>query len=269
MRRRLGRVGLRVRTRLVRAAVRRGGHHLRGSGQRHHPSARRQDHREAAGGARERPGSSLGRWPGRHRRGRSRAGGAARVPRRPQGDGWWRRARDPRRQNAERPGGGPCVGAQRGRAGVRRSDGLPRALHRGSPSCRGADPRGLLRDVLGRRRTRLQHPATQPEGDRGVSLHRPGPRHRGRDQGGCRTPVGRGGVPQRRHGGVPRRARHAGVLLHGGQCPASGRAPRHRGDHRSRPGHAAAAGGTGISVGGRAPVASRPRHRGAPVRGGP
>ena len=51
----------------------------------------------------------------------------------------------------------------------------------------------------------------------------------------------RGRLPRRRHGRVPLPARGPDLRVHGGQHPAAGRAPGHRGHHRARPGQAAAA----------------------------
>ena len=47
-------------------------------------------------------------------------------------------------------------------------------------------------------------------------------------------------LPRRRHRRVPVRAVRGQVLIHGGQHPASGRAPRDRDGHRRRPGQAPA-----------------------------
>ena len=65
LRRRLGRLGLRLRARLLRAAVRGGRPRVRRSGQRHHPGARRQGHRQAAGREGRRAGRAVGRRAGR------------------------------------------------------------------------------------------------------------------------------------------------------------------------------------------------------------
>ena len=59
-----------------------------------------------------------------------------------------------------------------GRQGVRRSDGVHGARRVGRPPRRGAVDRRPSRHGVGGRRPRLQHAAPQPEGDRGVALHR-------------------------------------------------------------------------------------------------
>ena len=61
----------------------------------------------------------------------------------------------------------------RGRQGVRRPDGLHRARRHRRPPRRGPTDRRPLRHGLGARRPRLQHAAAQPEGHRGVAMHRP------------------------------------------------------------------------------------------------
>ena len=83
--------------------------------------------------------------------------------------------------------------------------------------------------------------AAQPEGARGVGLHRAGrrpgaaPAHLGRRAGEGR------GLRQRGHGRVPLRAARAPAVVPGGQHPAAGGALRHRGHHRRRHRQAAAA----------------------------
>ena len=58
---------------------------------------------------------------------------------------------------------------------------------------------------------------------------------------GCRRPGPGGRLRQRRDGGIPLRTRGAAAVFPGGQYPAAGRAPGHRGDHRHRHRQAAAA----------------------------
>ena len=60
----------------------------------------------------------------------------------------------------------------------------------------------------------------------------------------------------------------APLLVHGGQRPPAGRAPRDRGGHRARPGEAAAARRRGRAARGRAAAAGRARDRGAAERRG-
>ena len=76
-------------------------------------------------------------------------------------------------------------------------------------------------------------------------------------------------LPQRRHRGVPLRARDAPLLVHGGQRPPAGRAPRHRARDRARPREAAAARRRRRPPRGRAAGRPRARHRGAAERRGP
>ena len=90
-----------------------------------------------------------------------------------------------------------------------------------------------------------------------------------RDPGGGAAPRAARRLPQRRHGRVPLRAGDAPLLVHGGQCPAPGRAPRHRAGHRSGPRQAPAARRRRRPTGGRAARRARPRRRGPAERRGP
>ena len=152
------------------------------------------------------------------RGGRRREGDA---PRRVRG-----RARA-RVRGGERRGGG---GVRR-RLRVRREARLARASRR--------DP-GALRRRRRRahaRRARVLDPAPAPEARRGVAVGRPRRDDARGDGGDRRAGVPRDRLPQRRHVRVPRRPRRR-VLLHRGELPAPGRAPRlgagdgHR--HRAR-----------------------------------
>ena len=78
----------------------------------------------------------------------------------------------------------------------------------------------------------------------------------------CAAVVQRGGVPQRRHRGVPPSPRGRDVVLHGGQRPAAGRAPRDRDDDRSGSGQAAVARRSWRPARGRSAAGVRPRRRG-------
>ena len=144
-------------------------------------------------------------------------------------------------ESAGRHGRGLHVRSGGGAARVRRPDPLRRAqAHGGAPRGSPGDRR-RLRHGLGRRHTRLQHPAAQPEGHRGVRMHaaRRGGRADTARRG--RAAVRRRGLPRRRHGRVPARPGDEAVHVHRGQHPAAGRAPGHGDDHRARPGQAAAA----------------------------
>ena len=78
-----------------------------------------------------------------------------------------------------------------------------------------------------------------------------------------------GRLPRRGHGRVPLRARERPLLVHGGQHPPAGRAPRHRGGHGRRPRPAPAARRRRRPARGRPAAAARPRDRGPPQRRGP
>ena len=83
------------------------------------------------------------------------------------------------------------------------------------------------------RRARVLHPAATPEARRGVALAR-ARRDDARGDGGdrrARVPGDR--LPQRRHLRVPRRPGRR-LLLHRGELPPPGRAPRVRARHRDR-----------------------------------
>ena len=106
-------------------------------------------------------------------------------------------------------------------------------------------------------RAGLQRAATQPEGHRGVRLDRTG-RRAGESAALPRRRTGPGRrVRQRRDGGVPLRAQPEAAVVPGGQHPAAGRAPGHRGHHRRRHRQAAAA-----YRGGRHADGDRPRRAG-------
>ena len=155
-------------------------------------------------------------------------------------------------RDARRAGRGGRGGAARGRVGVRRRHGLPRAL-------RGVDPRHVEVQIFGDThgnvvapvRARVLDPAPPPEDHRGGAVAR---RRRRAARPSCaRRPSRR---PRRRlrrrgHRRVPARRRR-GVLLPRGQHPPAGRAPGDRAGHRARPRRAAAA---------RSPRASRCRPR--------
>ena len=89
-------------------------------------------------------------------------------------------------------------------------------------------------DGVGRRRARLPRAAPQPEGDRGVGQHRRSPPSQERElreaavaaRASSRTTA----TPARSSSSTSPRPRPA--LVHGGQHPAAGRAPGHRGDDR-------------------------------------
>ena len=101
------------------------------------------------------------------------------------------------------------------------------------PPRRGAGHRRRPRDGVGGGRARL---LACSGATRRSSRSRPAPRSPPSRTASCATPrvrlALRGRLPQRRHGRVPLRARERALLVHGGQHPPAGGAPRHRGDHR-------------------------------------
>ena len=111
-------------------------------------------------------------------RGGSRSRRANRLPADGQGRGGRRRPRHPSRRRSGTARRGVRERQVRGRQGVRRPDGLPRARRHRRPPRRGPADRRPLRHGVGARRPRLQHAATQPEGHRGVAVHRPHARSR-------------------------------------------------------------------------------------------
>ena len=79
----------------------------------------------------------------------------------------------------------------------------------------------------------------------------------------------RGRLPRRRHGRVPLPPRREAVRLPGGQHPAAGRAPDHRGHHRHRSGQGAVARRRRRPARGRSAGRGGARHRGPAERRGP
>ena len=269
-RRRLGRLGLRRGGPGVRRAVRRARRHLRRAVAGGHAAARAPRSRpKVARRAGRRAGRGVERWPGRRDRGRPPAR---------------------RRRSATRSSSSPAAAGEGGASGssaseaeleealertagrggphVRRPGHLHGAPGRGRPARRGAGHRRPARHGLGARCPRLLGAAAQPEGARGVQLagadRRAGPvAARVLDRAGEGRRLRRG-----RHRRVPLPARREAVHVPRGQHPAAGRAPGDRGDHRPRPGQAAAARGRGRPARGRVPGRQRARDRGAAQRRG-
>ena len=95
-----------------------------------------------------------------------------------------------------------------GRQGVRRPDGVHRERrHRGAPR-RGPADRRPPRHRVGARRARLQHAAAQPEGHRGVAVHRPDAAAGRRPARRRRAPGDARRIHQRRDRRVPLPAAH-------------------------------------------------------------
>ena len=123
--------------------------------------------------------------------GRARGGREDRLS--PDGQGHRRRgrARDPVRVRVRVPRGGRRPGGRRGRADRGRRHGLPRGRGRGRAARRGPGRRRRRGWRVDPRGARLQRPAPQPEGHRGVGVHGTGRRSRTRS---CarRPPTSRG-----------------------------------------------------------------------------
>ena len=170
-------------------------------------------------------------------------GAAAGLPGGAQGDRGRRRPGHPCRPRTARTWPAAFdVRPQRGRAGLRRPGRLPRGLRPGRPARRGPGHRRRLRHHLGARRPRLQRPAAQPEGHRGVVLDRVWTRRPRQELKAAAVRLA--AVAGYRNAGTVEflvDPGDAAVPVHGGQHPAAGRAPGHRGHHRAGPGQAAAA----------------------------
>ncbi len=127
-----------------------------------------------------------------------------------------------------------AAAAPRGRAGVRGRVGLPRALRRGRPACRGPAAGRQPGRHRGPRRAGLLHAAAPPEAGRRGARPGPragaarGPRRHGRARGQGRR------AAERRDRRVPVRTRRLDVLPRG-QRAAPGRARRDRARDRPRP----------------------------------
>ena len=236
--------GFVVRAGLLRAAVRGGRHRLRRartappsgcSATRSRPSGwpRRPTCRSCRGAAARSTTSAEAADAGRTARlpGHAQGGRRRRGPRHPAGPRRrpsWRAALASARSEAELAFGDPAVFLERVR---RRPPATSRS--RSSPTTTARSGPSGVRDCSIQRRNQkvIEESASTAldAGDRGGDPGRRGPAGR------------RGRLPQRRHRRVPRRPGHPAVPVHGGQHPAAGRAPGHRGDHRPRPGQAAAA----------------------------
>ena len=127
------------------------------------------------------------------------------------------------------------VGHPGGGRRVRPGRVLRRAVPGPAPARRGAGPRRPARQRDRGRHPRLLAAAPAPEAGRGGARAVPHRRPAGPDPRQRQGDLPGGRLPRRRHGRIPgRRGRHH--LLPGGQHPAAGRAPGHRGDRRHRPG---------------------------------
>ncbi len=143
-----------------------------------------------------------------------------------------------------------------------------------APPHRGPGVRRHPRQVVSPRRARMQPPAPTPEDRRGGPFAAPRRGHPGRMGASAVAAARACGYVGRGNGRVHHVGRPARpLLLHGDEHPAPGRAPRHRGGPRSRPGRVAAAGGRRrtASLGWLAatPEPTGPRRRGPGVRRGP
>ncbi len=206
------------------------------------------------------------------RRDADRRGRPHRLPAAGEAVAGWRWQGHAGRERRIGPGRGTGSSAPRGAPVVRRRSAHPRALPRGRAARRDPGPVRRARRRGAPRRARLQRAAAQPEDRRGGAgaighARAAGAHGRGGAGGGARL-----GVRQRRHGrDAPDRCGR--VLLPRDEHAPPGRAPRHRGRHRPRPGRGPAAHRRGGDAGGAGPVGPaahpRSRDRGAPLRRGP
>ena len=268
-RRRLGGLGLRRRGPRVRRALRAPGRHVHRSQLRGDAQAGRQDRLQADRRGGRRPGRPVEQGRGRHPGGRPRRGRPGRLPADAEGDRRRWRPRDPDGRRRGRPRGRLPAHPRRGPAGLRQRRGLPRAAgHRRAPRG-GAGDRRQPRPRLGARRPGLLGAAAQPEGDRGVRVPAARREPDRRPQGVCGAARARRRVRRSGDRRVPLPPRRAVLRVPGGQHPAPGRAPDHRGDHRHRPGEGADPGRRRRQPGGRQARRGGARRRGPSQRRGP
>ena len=268
----LGRLGLRVRARLLRAALRGGGDHLRRAGQRDHPAAGRQGDGEADGREGRRAGRAVERWAGRRRRAGRRGRGAAGLPGRAQGDGWAAAAGASASSTQPADLAAAFTSA---RSEAELAFGDPAVfLEAFVPAARHVEVQVIADDygtVWALGRPRLQHPAAQPEGDRGVVLDRARP---ARPRQEIRAAAVRlAAVAGYRNAGTVEFLVDPGdpaVPVHGGQHPVAGRAPGHRGHHRRWTwSSCSCTSPRGGRLDGKPAAGARARRRGPAVRRGP
>ena len=232
-RRGLGRLGVRGRAPGVRRALRQARGDLHRAERGDDAADRRQDRGQAAGGVGGRGRGAVEQGPGRERGGGAPARGRDRLSADGQGH---RRRRRPRHPPCRRRGparGRLRAGTLRGSRQLRRRNRADGAARRSGPPRGSAGDRRLARDRMGRGRTRLQPPAAQPEGDRGVEQPGAQPRAGARAPRRRRAAGARDRLRRRRDRGVPVRAVQPDPLLPRGQRPAPGRAPGHRDGHGS------------------------------------
>ena len=227
-----------VRERAVRGAGAFAGHQLRRpAGHEHGDHGQQvQRHRDRDGARRPR-GAGQPRHPHRRRPGR-RVGGGHRLPRAHQGRTRRRRQGNPGRRDGGRLPRGVPPGVGGGAGGVRQRRCLPRTICHLAAPYRGAGAARLPRQHPGSGTARLQRPARQAEGDRGVGVDHAAGAARRRRAPACGGARGRRGLRRRGNGRVHLRPRRGRGLLHGDEHPAAGGASGDRvglgGGHRPR-----------------------------------
>ena len=189
-----------------------------------------------------------------------------RVPPDDQGHRGRRRPGHPARRCRRRAGRGLRQRPGRRPEGVRRCDRLHGAGRDRCPPRRGAGDGRPPWHGVGGRGPRLQPAAAQPEGDRGVAVHRADARRGSRSASRRHPPRHGRRIRERRDRRVPLPAGDPAARVPRGEHPPPGGAPRHRADDWARPREAADPRGQRRSAGGRPTRHRRLRHRGPAER---
>ena len=236
---RLGWVGLRRRAPGVRGAVRAARHRVHRSRSSGDAPPRRQDRGQATRRAVRRSRCAVERRAGGVGRGCPLPRRRDRVPPDDQGHRGRRRPGHPARRCRRRAGGGLRQRPGRRAEGVRRCDRLHGAGRDRCTPRRGAGDGRPPWHGVGGRGPRLQLAAAQPEGDRGVAVHRADARRRSRSASRRHPPRHGVRIRERRNRRVPLPAGDPAARVPRGEHPPPGGASRHRADDWARPREAA------------------------------